>query len=171
MTSAKSLTALTLAAFLIAGCGFAPIYARPDANYAPLRGISVQSRGQERSDYIFAQVMADKLGAYTPSGEYVLETVISESRLGFGIRVDDVATRYESTVTVQYRLVRASDGTVILQGARSGVSSYDVPSDPYSELAAEQKSIERAVELAAEKLRMDLTLYFANLPENPPQES
>jgi len=154
--------ALAAAALAASACGFAPIYATPEANFAPLRDIAVAPRGQEKIDYIFSQVMSDKLGAYTPSGAYRLETVLSEHRQGFGIRVDDVATRYESTVTAQYRLVRAADDTVLLQGRRAGISSYDVADDPYAELTAEQRSLERATELAAEKVRLDLTLYFAN---------
>jgi LPS-assembly lipoprotein len=161
------LAALGFAALGLGGCGFSPIYAAPSGSVAgPLRDVAVQSRGTERVDYLFERAMSDKLGAYRPSGVYKLETVLTETRLGFGIRVDDVATRYESTVTVNYRLVRASDGAVLTQGARSGVASYDVSDDPYSELTAEERSIERAVEVAADKVRLDLTLFFANQPQD-----
>lgn len=159
------LAAFALAAFNTAGCGFAPIYAQPGSDFTPLRDVSIESRGRERIDYIFEQVMSDKLGAYTPSGAYKLEAILSESRQGFGIRVDDVATRYESTVNVAYRLVRQSDGAVIFQGSRSGVASYDVSDDPYSELTAEERSLERAVELVADRVRLDLTLFFAEMSE------
>jgi LPS-assembly lipoprotein len=171
MMRAAIFAVLAASVLMTAACGFRPIYARPGADFAPLENITVVSRGQERADYIFEQVMSDKLGAYKPSGEYRLETVIQEARLGFGIRVDDVATRYESTVTAHFRLVRVADGEILLQGSRAGVASYDVSEDPYSELAAEQKSIERAVELAAEKVRLDLTLYFANLADEPARET
>lgn len=154
--------ALAAAALATTGCGFAPIYATAGADFAPLRDINVETRGEERVDYIFEQVMADKLGAYSPSSAYRLEAIVSETRQGFGIRVDDVATRYESTITASYRLVRSSDGAVLIQGRRAGVASYDVSEDPYSELAAEQRSLERAVELVAEKVRLDLSLYFAD---------
>jgi LPS-assembly lipoprotein len=156
------LAALAAAALATAGCGFAPIYATAGADFAPLRDVRVQTRGEQRIDYIFEQAMADKLGAYSPSSAYRLEAILSETRQGFGIRVDDVATRYESTVVASYRLVRASDGAILFQGQRAGVASYDVSDDPYSELSAEQRSLERAVEVVAEKVRLDLTLYFAD---------
>lgn len=155
------LAAALAATLSLSACGFAPIYAQPGSNFAPLRDVSVSTRGVDRIDYIFEQAMSDRLGAYTPSGEYILEAVMTESRQGFGIRVDDVATRYESTVIANYRLVRRSDGVVLLQGYRLGVASYDVSNDPYSALTAEERSIERAVELVADKVRLDLTLFFA----------
>jgi LPS-assembly lipoprotein len=157
------LAALAAAALNLSACGFAPIYAQPGSDFTPLRDVSVSSRGQDRIDYIFEQVMSDKLGAYTPSGAYQLEAILTETRQGFGIRVDDVATRYESTVVANYRLIRQSDGAVIFQGSRTGVASYDVSDDPYSELTAEEKSIERAVELVADRVRLDLTLFFAEM--------
>ncbi len=164
------LAALASAALAVSGCGFSPIYAQPSggagAAAAPLRNIAVEARGAERVDYIFERTMSDKLGAYSPSGVYKLETVLEENRLGFGIRVDDVATRYESTVTVNYRLIRVSDGAILTRGARSGVASYDVSDDPFSELTAEERSIERAVEVAADKVRLDLTLFFADQPQD-----
>ncbi|MGD2133517.1 MAG: LPS assembly lipoprotein LptE [Maricaulaceae bacterium] len=147
----------------VGSCGFSPLYARPGEGAAPLANVAVDTGDDPgRIGYLFAQAMADKLGAYSPSGEYVLETIVSERRRGFGIRVDDVATRYESTVTARYRLVRASDGEVLTQGAREGVASYDVSADPFAELSSEERSIARAVGVVAEKVRLDLTLYFAD---------
>lgn len=160
------LAALGFAVFGLGGCGFSPIYAQPSgAVAAPLRNVHIEAQGSERVDYLFERAMSDKLGAYTPSGAYTLEVVLTERRLGFGIRVDDVATRYESTVLVNYRLIRTSDGAVLTRGAQSGVASYDVSDDPYSELTAEERSIERAVDVAADRVRLDLTLYFANRPQ------
>jgi LPS-assembly lipoprotein len=157
-------------ALALTSCGFSPIYATAGADFAPLRDINVETRGTQRIDFIFEQVMSDKLGAYTPSSAYRLETILSETRQGFGIRVDDVATRYESTVTANYRLIRTSDGVILTRGRRMGVASYDVSDDPYSELSSEQRSLERAVELVAEKVRLDLTLYFADAGQDAGQE-
>jgi hypothetical protein len=60
---------------------------------------------------------------------------------------------------------------VIFQGSRTGVASYDVSDDPYSELTAEEKSIERAVELVADRVRLDLTLFFAEMTPETTEES
>lgn len=159
------LAAAFAASALTAGCGFAPIHARPSGGLTPLANIRVDSLDETRADFIFEQVMSDKLGAYSPSGDYTLETRLTQRRLGFGIRVDDVATRYESTVTANYRLLDAT-GVEIFRGRRDGVASYDVTDDPYSELAAEQRSTERAIEVVAEKVRLDLTLFFADAAQD-----
>lgn len=163
----RIMTIAVFAALLggLASCGFSPIYAQSGGG-AALTNVRVDTGDDPgRIDYLFSQAMADKLGAHQPSGEYVLETRLRERRRGFGIRVDDVATRFESTVTAQYRLVRTSNGEVLTQGRREGVASYDVANDPFSELSSEERSIERAVGVVAEKIRLDLSLYFSGVEQ------
>ena len=164
------LTAFAVAALLTASCGFAPIYAQPGSELAQLRDISVRSAERTRLDYAFEQAMADKLGAYAPSGAFVLEASLRERRQGFGLRIDDVATRYESNVTANYRLIRTSDGAVLTRGRRTGSASYDVINDPYAELVSEESAQDRAAELAAEKIRLDLAIYFANAEDRAANE-
>ena len=161
-----AIAAAAACAMSLGGCGFAPIYAQPGGDVAQLRDVRIEAQENSRIDYVFQQVMADELGAYQPSGDFVLMAFLSENRQGFGIRVDDVATRYESSVTAVYRLVRQSDGKVLTSGRRTGVASYDVTNDPYAELSSEGRAIDRAVEQVAEKVRLDLTLYFANAPDD-----
>lgn len=155
------LAAALVATLGVSSCGFSPLYATADSRFASLGAIKVEV-GDGRLNYLFAESMNEKLGARADEPIYVLETVLSEQRQGFGIRVDDVATRYESTVTAAYRLRRISDGEVVIRGQRDGTASYDVPTDPYAELFAEERAKERAVTLSVEKIRLDLSLYFAH---------
>jgi len=155
------LAAALLATLGVSSCGFSPLYASSDSRFASLGAIQVEV-GDGRLNYLFAESMNEKLGTSTGEHLYVLETVLRERRQGFGIRVDDVATRYESTITAAYRLRRISDGEIVVRGQRDGTASYDVPADPYAELFAEERAKERAVALAVEKIRLDLSLYFAH---------
>lgn len=147
---------------LVSGCGFAPLYAENTGVAAELSGIQVES-GEGRAAYILRQELIKQL-AGSPGAEtrYTLETAIEEQRRGFGIRIDEVTTRYELAVTVQYRLRRLSDGAIVYAGKSTGASSFDVPVEAYAEIAAEERARARAAEMAAEAIRTDLAFYFSS---------
>jgi hypothetical protein len=66
-------------------------------------------------------------------------------------------------INVAYQLVDEADGKVVKRGAVSAEASYDTPDQPFAEVAAEESARERAANLAAERLRTEIALHFADL--------
>lgn len=161
-------SALLAAALLATACGFSPLYAERAGVSQALNDISVAS-GEGRTAYLLRQQLIERLGARGDGGgAYLLETTITEQRRGFGVRIDDVATRYEIALSVAYTLRRQSDGSVAHKGVVQGAASFDTVSlaggeQPYGDIAAEEKARERAAAQAADGLRLDLSFHFAKL--------
>ena len=82
-------------------------------------------------------------------------------RIPRGVRVNNVANRYEINLTVNYTL-RAAGGTrILLQGAAPVMAVYDSADPPYAGVAAEQDGENRAANQAAIAVRLALARYFA----------
>ncbi len=156
--------ALAVAALSLSACGFSPLYAENTGVTTALRDIRVET-GEGRVAYILRQSLLDDLGARGGQGSarYTLKTQDTLTRRGLGIRVDDVATRYEISIGVRYQLIDESTGDLMKSGAVSAVASFDTPDQPFAEIAAEESARERAATLAAKRLATELSLHFAAL--------
>lgn len=153
----------------LSGCGFRPIYAKSSGLTQNFEGVTV-SVGRGRAGYLVRQAA---LSAFGSSGApvYDLRITVGEFRRGFGITAEDVATRFEVVLTVNYQLVRVSDQQVLDVGRVTSAASFDVPfnpdsntEDPYSNIAAEENAKERAADLAAQRLQAELAYYFQTNP-------
>ena len=161
MRGAATIGALA-AMLLLSACGFKPLYAESTSASPALASIDVKT-GDGRVAYVLRQALLDEFGARgrTGAARYTLTTTDKYTRRGFGIRVDDVATRFEINVGVNYELVDEETGDLIKSGSVSGQASFDVPDQPFAEVAAEESAKERAATLAAERLSTQLSLFFA----------
>lgn len=161
---AAAIVALIATQLGLSACGFRPIYAQSAGVTQKLSSVSVQVN-DGRSAYLLRQATLDSFGAGGAGADYTLQLSVQESRRGFGITAEDIATRFEVLLSVQYALLRAADGAMLDQGAVTGAASFDVPfndltrtEDPYSAIAVEENAKERAAALAADRLRALVTL-------------
>lgn len=153
---------LVAALAMLGACGFKPIYAASTGVTAAFSSIAVNAN-DGRAAYLVRQATIEALGGEAgAAADYRLDLIIREQRGGFGIRVDDVATRFEIALNVDYRLVRQADGQEMRRGAVFGAASFDVVNDAYADIAAEENAKERAAVLAADRLQRELGLHFAN---------
>ncbi len=162
------LAALTAAA--LSGCGFTPLYATPGVTpalasidvVAPVNDVGATSR----EGYFLRLKLNDQLGRDpdTPS-RYKLTTILKQSRIGEGIRVNNIATRYELDVTVSYVLSDGVTGEVLTKGSVPIKVSYDTSDPPYATVAANQDAETRAAEQAAIYVRLALSHYFQTQAE------
>ena len=72
---------------------------------------------------------------------------------------DATITRYNDTLTATYVLTDAK-GTELTRNTLSGLSSYNVATAPYATLAAQQDSDKRAAQDLAQRISLDLGVYF-----------
>jgi LPS-assembly lipoprotein len=152
---------LLLTAFLplLAGCGFHPLYG--DARLEPqLASIYVEPVA-ERDGYELRNTLINLLASNGESGgkAYRLKLNLTETNQGVALQNDATITRYNDTLTVSYVLSDAK-GTEITHGTQTSLASYNTVNSPYATLAGQQDADKRAAEEIAERIRLDLGVYF-----------
>lgn len=158
----RALAALLLiAATGLAGCGFAPLYAQPGV-VSNLAAIDVQAP-QGRTGFLIREHLDDvfaKNRALQPA--YHMQLELAEQRLPRGVRVDNVATRYEYVLVATYALTAVPSGSVAKRGTVRVELTYDSADQPYASVAAQQDAQDRAAEEAARRIQLELAAWLAN---------
>lgn len=173
MRKAAALLAL-LALPLLSGCGFRPLYAVPGmpagSMKAALRSIYVEPV-PERLGYQLRNQVIDLIDGQSESGgaRYRLKMSLATKSEAIGIQsqtttggiTQTAITRYNDKLTVTYELTDAKSGAVLTKGVETGLSAYNVLSSPYATLAVQQDADRRAAEDIADRIRINLAVWFA----------
>lgn len=154
------------AAFALAGCGFHPLYGGLNSGMQKTLATIYVEPMPDKIGYELRNTMIDLLdGPGTASGAaYKLKLDLTQTTQGIALQNDATITRYNDTLKVSYTLTDMT-GKVVTKGIETGLSAYNVlPSGPnanYGTLAAQQDADRRAAEDIAERIRLDLNVYFA----------
>ena len=144
----------------LSGCGFTPLYAAPGVTDG-LTSIQVNVE-HGRTAFLLAQDLEDSLARDRSSAPvYRLDVRVQEHQYPRGLEVSGIASRYETHVTVTYRLVQLSNGQVIKTGVEPVEVSYAATAQPYAEISAQEDAEVRAASEAADRLRVTLAVFFA----------
>ena len=143
---------------VLAGCGFHPMYGR--ATGPALASIYVEPVA-ERDGFELRNALIDALQT---DGEehgkaYHLKVVLNESAQGIALQNDATITRYNNVLTARYTLYDAQEN-VLTSGTQTQMSAYNVVQSPYSTLVAAQDSSKRAAQDIAERIHLDLGVWF-----------
>jgi len=168
----QTICVLIAAAALTACAGplgeFRPLYAT-----AAGPGLSrVETRAPDgRAAYLLREEVDDAFAFdRTQPPLYRLMLRIEESRIPRGLRIDNVANRYELTLEIDYVLIDLSTNLALDRGVVVSNVTYDSADQPYASIAAQQDGQKRASADAAQRLRIVLATYFANRkPQTPLQ--
>ena len=155
--------ALLIGAAPLAGCGFTPLYATPAVS-PPLASIEPVLPGSSRTGFLVRQALNEELArdVETPA-HYKLAITLRETRFPQGVRVNNVANRYELDVLATYTLTDASTAKVIYTGHSQAEVSYDSADPPYAGVAANQDGEQRIAQQVAIQIRLALSRYFDHL--------
>jgi LPS-assembly lipoprotein len=155
------LLSLSLAAFGLVGCGFTPLYGQPGLAQT-LAGIDVVAP-EGRTGFLIRQHLDD---AFAHGGQgrpaYTMRLALGETRFPRGVRIDNVATRYEYVLTASYVLLSQPGGAVAKEGSVRVALTYDSADQPYASIAAQQDAQDRAAEEAARRIQLELAAWLAN---------
>ena len=155
-----ALAGAILATVPLAGCGFTPMYATPAVSPA-LSSVQAVLPGTSRTGYLLKDQLNRELARDEDEpAHYRLDLTVSESRIPRGVRVNNVANRYELDLRANYSLTDASTARVLYTGQSSVEVSYDSADPPYAGVAANQDGEERAAEQMAVQIRLALARYF-----------
>ena len=154
----KVLAALALC-FALAACGFHPLYG--DSHLQPqLASIYVEPI-REETGYELRNSLIDVLGSngVERGKAYRLTITLADINQGVALQNDATITRYNDTLTANYVLSDAK-GDELWHGSLTSLSSYNVANSPYATLAARQDSDKRAAQDLAQRIGLDLGVYF-----------
>ncbi|HWD26849.1 MAG TPA: LPS assembly lipoprotein LptE [Rhizomicrobium sp.] len=170
--------AVLLLAITLCGCGFHPLYGGVNGRMAATLSTIYVEPVPDRIGYELRNTMIDLLdGPGSTSGaQYRLKMGLTETSQGIALQNavapgdSTVITRYNDTLKVTYTLYDMG-GKVVISGVETGLSTYNVlptgtgiaasPQANYGTLAGQQDADKRAAEDIAERIRLDLNVYFA----------
>lgn len=149
---------------LLAGCGFTPLYA--ETGVAPaLKAVAIETADHSRTAYFLRQQLDDELGRDRGAAPlYRLSVQVGENRFPLGVRVNNVASRYEIALTVFWRLLDAGSGAELTKGVTPVRISYASADPPYAGVSAFQDGTERASREAAARVRQEVARWLAAHP-------
>ena len=157
--------AVALGAVSLGGCGFHPLYGNASTGSSLGRTLSsiyvepVTDYGVGSTGYELRNALLNGLDS-NKNGRYRLKMTLNIQTQGLALLTNASVTRYNDTLTVKYTLTDSETGQVIKQGTEIGRSAYNVASSPYATLIAQQDSDKRAVQDVAERLRIQLGVFF-----------
>lgn len=155
------LLATATAALGLAGCaGFQPLYAQPGV----VKGLAaIQVKAPDgRTGYLIRQHLDDAFAKnHSAAPTYRMDVFLGEARYPRGVRIDNVATRYEYVLTASYVLYAQSGGAAVKQGQVRVELTYDSADQPYASIAAQQDAQDRAAEEAARRIEQELAVWLA----------
>ncbi len=153
---------------LLAGCGFTPLYAEHGVGPS-LQAVAVETPLHSRTAYFLRQSLDDELGRDRGAAPvFRLTLTFTENRFPLGVRVNNVASRYEVDLAVTWRLIDAGTGTQLTAGVTPVRVSYASADPPYAGVAAEQDGEERAAKEAAWRMRQSVARWIGAHPHKDP---
>lgn len=151
---------LAAGALGLAGCGFTPLYGHP-AVAAQLNTVQVTTPSG-RTGQLIREHLDDALATRKDKpAQYRMNLVLSETRYPRGLRVDNVATRYEYVLVASYTLVSAGSGAPVRKGSARAQVTYDSADQPYASITAQQDAQDRAAAECARQIQLDLATWLA----------
>lgn len=153
--------ALLAGALALGGCGFTPLYGSPGVT-SQLAGVQVIAP-EGRAGHLIREHLDDALArdkGATPL--YRMSLQLSETRYPRGVRIDNVATRYEYVLTAAYTLVSVASGSPVKTGLARVEVTYDSADQPYASIAAQQDAQDRAAAEAARRIELELAAWLAS---------
>ncbi|WP_300527091.1 LPS assembly lipoprotein LptE [Maricaulis sp.] len=160
-----SILLTSLVCLALSACGFSPMYGSGSAAHN-LSDIIVQT-GEERVDFYLQEALLDEMGARNARGPMRLVTRTETNRVGLGISADAVAVRFAVEVRVQYAIMEAGNSDPIMRGNVSAQASYNVASEVYSSVAAQEDAEIRAAQMAAERIVLELARASLTASDTP----
>jgi len=145
----------------LCGCGFQPLYAQPGVT-SHLAAVDVVAPAG-RAGFLIRQHLDDALARNRDAAPaYRMNLALSETRYPRGVRIDNVATRYEYVLTATYALSRLPSGEIAKRGQVRVELTYDSADQPYAAIAAQQDAEDRAAEEAARRIQLEVATWLAS---------
>ena len=165
--------------WLIAGCGFEPLYgsrgvgsrgggsqsgvSHVEAALANIQITLIKDRiGQQLRNYLIDRL--NPRGA--PSNpRHVLTIQVAVSKTELGIERDETATRAKLSLTAQFELKDIAGQQIVHSGSARSTNSFNIVESDFATLSAEKDAIDRAARVVSDEIKIRLSLYLNRLGE------
>ena len=157
-----------LAPAALAGCGFRPLYARPEADDSialDLASIRIGAIGEDEERRV-GQILRNELidrftaGVGEQPQRYVLGVELEQRTSALQIQNTDTVTRLNLILIAKVRLFADGSGEAVYTANATATSSYDVVDSEYATLVAEQETARDAARDLSGTITALLALYF-----------
>ncbi len=157
---------LTFAAFLLTGCGFTPMHSTGGGTMFDKVTVDLaggKDLGDDQTGFFVMQRIRDRIGNNTAAPhKLVLRPDVRRRRIG--ITDQDVASRYDTTLYMNYELLDKKTGKILDRGRVQSITTFGAPIDSYGVVAADTGSKEQVAKEIADRLLNTLARYYANNP-------
>jgi len=168
----KTLFLLSLPLFLLASCGFEPVYGKHSSSASPAQGAGMEAATglsaidvaivPDREGQILRNELIDQL---RPHGGREAKYTLSFADLIVNVRKLDLtknaeATRAQIIVTTNIYLTDLETGALVLSRPVKSISSYNVLPSKFATRVTEQNARENALRDAARQIVQQLSLFF-----------
>lgn len=143
-----------------AACGFQPVYAPVNGQYAESGLISV-SPIEGRQGHMLRRALQEELAVGVPglTEKVTLSVNLKSNLTRLALRPDGAASRSSIVATGSYRL----EGEKTRLSGRSDVETgFLVPDSPYGDIAAQTDAGDRAMRVLAKQIADDIRLKLAS---------
>jgi LPS-assembly lipoprotein len=162
-----SLRISLVALFLIAGCGFEPMYGQKSDRYAIHDGVIVNTPKGLMGEQLKVD-LEDRLNPYgvvPKHPAYKLDTTLAVGQGAIGVARDGTVSRYNIYIDSTYTLTRLADSRVMMHGNLREVSSYNNPTSQYfSTYVSQTDATKRGITELAEMYRARIGEYLSKPP-------
>jgi LPS-assembly lipoprotein len=169
-------TTVCVAALLLAGCGFHPLYGTMSNGKSAgtsFTAIYVPPIDLERTGYELRNDLLDDLQAKANAtgAAFDLNITARDRNQSIAITNNQVGslkeveiTRWNYTLIANYQLVDRKTRKVLSKGQVTSLSGYDVLQSPYATEVALRNAQTTTAEDISQQLRLRLAVYFDNHP-------
>ena len=150
--------------FLLAGCGFHPVYGSRDQDTpvaAKLNQVAIDSIPDRQGQTLRNELIDRMYGKGRPHDpKYHLTVTLRSTEEGIGLLPNAITTLTELTITADYVLTDETNKEVMRATART-VANYNQLQEEYGTLAAREGAYERSLNEIADQIVNRVSLYFS----------
>ena len=159
---------LVVAALVLAGCGYRPMYGSSATNpgvAGSLAAISIPEAA-DRPGQLVRNELISSMQSGKGEEKYLLNLTTTVNDNGVIQNKQPAVTRQAILITTSFELIDRSTGKVVNKGTSFARVPYDVIRQPFADLQAEKDATERAAQEVGADIRTRLAAYFAKQQQN-----
>jgi LPS-assembly lipoprotein len=156
-------TLLMVAALVLAGCGYRPMYgssATSPGVAGSLSSISIPEP-TDRTGQLIRNELISSMQTGRGEDKYMLNLTTTLADNGVILDKQPSVGRQAILITTSYELVDRSTGKILTKGKTFARVPYDVVRQPFADLQAQKDATERAAREVGADIRTRLAAYFA----------
>ena len=156
-------TLLMVAALVLAGCGYRPMYgssATSPGVAGSLSSISIPEP-TDRTGQLIRNELISSMQTGRGEDKYMLNLTTTLADNGVILDKQPSVGRQAILITTTYELIDRSTGKILSKGTTFARVPYDVVRQPFADMQAQKDATERAAREVGADIRTRLATYFA----------